>query len=555
VGRDVALLAQVSNLRPGQPGLKRRRAGATPGRPASVRALGRSVVDDGEPAKPVGSSGATIRVFIADRPLLRRPRCSRRQNRRNVSCNRDLRGDHARAQSSADDRGSCAVGVLLAGPEQRAAFLPLPANGSQVNNDVANAIDRTRTLASPTSPAVRSRPATSRSRGRPSSRRAGTASRSSFAPSRTAPGWTRASPHRSTSTRRRRRRRRRIDFAGAGRTVPWVAWYEPNAAFGPRDEHLREPLQRGREPLAALGAGPLRRKPPAVAQTSIPTARRRSVGGRRSGGRRCRSGPVVVWEENDGVRERHDATADLRREGPQQATAGAACPVGTLPAGENNENGFCWQQVGLDRLDPSSPTSLAKGDPTLNVDPTRSGVEPDIAFTGKRRTGRLGRLVRGGPDGDQRAPQQRHGVRGEDRRRWSGRRRLPLARGRKRYCGSDERARHLGHARLRELRREPGGGGRVHAEQGRRQRRENPRVAAGTLTPGNPTVPWVVWQEVIGGGKHAVFVSRLVGGNHFELFNSGQPISNTVNDATPSRHHVLGNIRTFPGKKKSRGSR
>src|SRR5207245_8418784 len=24
-----------------------------------------------------------------------------------------------------------------------------------------------------------------------------------------------------------------IDFAGSGRTVPWVAWYEPNSLFGP----------------------------------------------------------------------------------------------------------------------------------------------------------------------------------------------------------------------------------------------------------------------------------------------------------------------------------
>src|SRR5207245_10716685 len=37
--------------------------------------------------------------------------------------------------------GLAAVGVLLGGPAARAAFLPLPANGSQVNNDVANAID------------------------------------------------------------------------------------------------------------------------------------------------------------------------------------------------------------------------------------------------------------------------------------------------------------------------------------------------------------------------------------------------------------------------------
>ena len=42
---------------------------------------------------------------------------------------------------------------------------------------------------------------------------------------------------------------------------------------------------------------------------------------------------------------------------------------------------FCWQQVGLDRLDPNGGSS-ATGDPTLNVDPSRNGIEPDIAFTG-----------------------------------------------------------------------------------------------------------------------------------------------------------------------------
>jgi hypothetical protein len=61
---------------------------------------------------------------------------------------------------------------------------------------------------------------------------------------------------------------------------------------------------------------------------------------------------------------------------------------------------------------------------------------------------------------------------------------------------------------------------------------EDPRVAAGTLTPGAPTVPWVVWAEDTGGGRHAIFSSRLVGGTHFELFNGGNPLSNPANDAT-----------------------
>src|SRR5439155_10257648 len=51
------------------------------------------------------------------------------------------------------------------------------------------------------------------------------------------------------------------------------------------------------------------------------------------------------------------------------------------------------------------------------------------------------------------------------------------------------------------------------------------RVASGTLTPGGTTVPWATWTEDIGGGIHAILVSRLVGGDHFELFNGGQPIS------------------------------
>jgi hypothetical protein len=55
-------------------------------------------------------------------------------------------------------------------------------------------------------------------------------------------------------------------------------------------------------------------------------------------------------------------------------------------------------------------------------------------------------------------------------------------------------------------------------------------VAAGTLTPGAPTVPWVVWSEDVG-GRHAIFVSRLVGGDHFELFNGGDPVSPPDQDA------------------------
>ena len=60
---------------------------------------------------------------------------------------------------------------------------------------------------------------------------------------------------------------------------------------------------------------------------------------------------------------------------------------------------------------------------------------------------------------------------------------------------------------------------------------EDPRIAAGSLTPGGTAAPWVVWSEDTGSGKHAIFVSRLVNGL-FQVFNNGQPVSNTVNDST-----------------------
>jgi hypothetical protein len=61
---------------------------------------------------------------------------------------------------------------------------------------------------------------------------------------------------------------------------------------------------------------------------------------------------------------------------------------------------------------------------------------------------------------------------------------------------------------------------------------EDPRVAAGSLTLGGPTVPWVTWAEDTGSGRHGIFVGRLVGGSHFERVNGGAPISDTRFDAT-----------------------
>ena len=62
------------------------------------------------------------------------------------------------------------------------------------------------------------------------------------------------------------------------------------------------------------------------------------------------------------------------------------------------------------------------------------------------------------------------------------------------------------------------------------------------LTPGTPTVPWVVWSEDLGNGTHGVFVARLVGGDHFELFNGGAPVSNVHRDAVRPDITFFGNV-------------
>ncbi|MGZ4351278.1 MAG: hypothetical protein ACXVRX_12240, partial [Solirubrobacteraceae bacterium] len=71
---------------------------------------------------------------------------------------------------------------------------------------------------------------------------------------------------------------------------------------------------------------------------------------------------------------------------------------------------------------------------------------------------------------------------------------------------------------------------------------EDPRVATGTLTPGTPTVPWVAWAEDTGSGNHGIFVSRLVGGDHFELFNGGAPVSPALRDAVSPDITFFGNV-------------
>jgi len=435
-----------------------------------------------------------------------------------------------------------AASALLAAPAVDAAFLPLPATGAQVNDDPVNSIDPSEDAGvadvaggTLTAGKVQVPWATFE-------QRVAGGGQHIFVRAFKNGAWvTQGFPASLNIDPTEEAEAPSIDFAGAGRTVPWVAWYEPHATLGWPTNIFASRFNAAANlwlPSGQARGGHL----PSLNIHVLRTAENPSVAG---GAAVAGNDPVpwVTWEENDGVPD--DGTTRRQifvSKGVKQAVAGTACPVGTKPVGGNDVNGFCFQQVGLERLDPNGPTALATGDPTLNIDPTRSGVEPDIAFTGPNDT--VAWVVWYEED-----PTAIAGLRNTDMVFAARIVADGTADGGFRWVAVGNGT--AGQTNVLDTSGAHGFGNCAETEAAEdactlnavaRRDAENPRVAAGTLKPGGATVPWVVWQEDLGDSKHAVFVSRLVGGDHFELFNSGQPVSNTANDATRPDITFSGNV-------------
>jgi hypothetical protein len=331
-----------------------------------------------------------------------------------------------------------------------------------------------------------------------------------------------------------------IDFAGAGRAVPWATWYESttgtgfegkNNVFASRFDNTGDANQ-GKWIFAGQGRGNGGSGPP-VPSLNIHTnqsAENPSVAGG-SAVDPTKPGPWVTWQETTSSPvPAIDQIFVERPIGPGSANCDAVTPKGIEEGGHIPAiGGFCWQQVGVPRVGPGA------ADPSLNVDPTREGVEPDIAFTGPNDSVpwvvwyEKGKTELKGFEGEKLHENEivfaAKGVKDEVAANggfhWVAVGSLlsaPID-----TVGSTNKfgtcAESLANESKCSLNKNP----ELDAE--------DPRVAAGTMNPANPTVPWVAWDETLAGVKQ-IFVARLVEGTHFELANSGQPISLGSNDST-----------------------
>jgi hypothetical protein len=327
-----------------------------------------------------------------------------------------------------------------------------------------------------------------------------------------------------------------IDFAGAGRTVPWDAWYEPSAPLGGEKQIFASRFvaaeNRWQPEGQDRGSGI-----PSLNINTDKEAENPSVAG---GAAVAGNDPVpwVAWEEQDGnVKGSGNHDQIFVSKGVKQPSPKQPC-TGFKPSDAASVSAFCWQQVGLDRLAKDAGSS-DKGDPTLNIDPSRNGVEPDIAFTGPSDTvawvlwyekdhSNIGlrdneqvfaaKIVKDPTaDGDFNWRAVGNGTAGQvntlDTTGANGFGNCAVSTAAEDACSLNKDATHDA---------------------------EDPRVAAGTLTAGGTTVPWTAFSEDVG-GHHAIFVSRLVGGDHFELFNGGNPVSPGDQDASQPDITFFGN--------------
>ena len=324
-----------------------------------------------------------------------------------------------------------------------------------------------------------------------------------------------------------------IDFAGAGRTVPWASWYEDQTAPFNKNEIFASRFDQASNKWVIAGQGRTGAgTPPSLnINTNMDAENPAVAGGTRTAG--GNPGPWIAWQEEDGATPTNQIFVS-RGIGPGATNCTGVKPAAANPSAAPN-GGFCWQQVGVERT----------VDPTLNIDKTRDGIEPDIAFTGPGDTVPWVVWYEMGPGAN--------GVTNE----------LVFA-ARATAAASADGGDHWnavgnGTSAPQPIDTTNPCIANVTAEDNCSLNKdptkdaEDVRVASGTMNPANATVPWAVWDEDVAGVKQ-IFVSRLVGGTHFELANTGQPLSLGANDSTRPDITFSGNTPYVSWREKISGS-
>jgi hypothetical protein len=317
-----------------------------------------------------------------------------------------------------------------------------------------------------------------------------------------------------------------IDFAGADRTVPWATWYEnttgtgfgANNVFASRFDAGQNKWVFAGQSRGNGGSGP---NVPSLNIHTDQSAENPSVAGG-SAVDPTKPGPWVTWQETTTAPVAgKDQIFVSKPLGPGMPNCDGVTPAGVADTSGHVPaiGGFCFQQVGLGRVGPSS------ADPSLNVDVRRDGIEPDIAFTGANDSVpwvvwyEKGAGTTGLADNEMvfAAKAEADGTAGAGGFHWhvignTGNGILNAAN----TCAaslSAEQACSLNSVPTKDA--------------------EDPRVAAGTMNPANATAPWVTWDETLG-GVHQVFVSRFVATPtpHFQIVNGGNPISTAGVEST-----------------------
>jgi hypothetical protein len=328
-----------------------------------------------------------------------------------------------------------------------------------------------------------------------------------------------------------------IDFAGAGRTVPWATWYENttgtgfenNNVFASRFDNTGDANQNkwifAGQNRGTGGGGVL---VPSLNIHTDQNAENPSVAGG-SAVDPTKPGPWVTWQETTTLPTSGSDQIFVERPiGPAAANCDGVQPAGVPVNGHVPAiGGFCWQQTGIPRVGAGS------ADPSLNVDPTRNGIEPDIAFTGANdsvpwvvwyekddtsisglRNNEMVFAAKGISDG----------VAANGGFHW-------VVVGNQLSGTLDTSgANGFGACSVSAVNEQ-----QCSLNNDPTSDAEDPQVAAGTMTAGSPTVPWVAWDENVS-GVNRIFVSRLIGSGasaHFQIVNNGAPISSTNGGTRP----------------------